>query len=155
MNAEQLFRRSFQLIGKGAAEQTITGDMANTAIYYLNNLMYSKDHMGMGYTEVANGTDNITTPAYTWKWMTVALALEMAPEFGVTENAMMLDQMKKQAWSTVLLSLQRISAPTLAGTVPRGSGNYSPGYDSAFYSETDSGILTETNQDIIVEDGTE
>ena len=155
MNAEELFRRSYQLIGKGAAEQPISGDMAATAIQYLNDLMYSKDHMGMGYTEVTTGTDPITTPAYTWKWMRVALALELAPEFGVVENTMMLEQQKKEAWSTVLLSLQRISAPTIAGTVPVGSGNRRPGcYDSPYYSESDDGVLTETNQEIAVEDDT-
>lgn len=155
MNASELIRDAYQEIGKSAAEQTIGGDMMQTAIRYLNNLMYAKDYLGLGYTEVTDGADAITTPAYSWEWMVKALAVRLAPQFGVQENYMQLKEDENQAWSTVLISLSRISPPTFTGNVPLGSGNKRPGtYTGRFYTEADNGLLTETNQDIVVEDDT-
>lgn len=155
MKASDLIRDAYQEIGKGAAEQAISPDMTQTAIRYLNNLMYAKDYMGLGYTEVTAGSDEITTPAYSWLWMVKALAVKLCPQFGIQENYAQLKADEKEAWSTVLISLSRISPPTFAGTVPKGSGNRKRGYyESPYYSESDNGLLTETNQDIVVEDAT-
>ena len=153
MLASELIRDAYQEIGKSAAEQPISGDMTETAIRYLNNLVFSKNHVAMGYTEVTSGADEITSPAYTWMWMVKALAVKLCPQFGVQENYMQLKEDEAEAWDSVLIALVRISAPSVSGNVPVGSGNKTPGNNEAdFYAETDSGILTESNQDVVVED---
>lgn len=156
MNANELIRDALQDIGRVAAEQPITGDEGATAIRYLNNLMYSKVHLGLGYTVVTNGSDTITTPAYAWEWMIKALAVRLAAQFGQLESYGAIKQDEKNAYSIVLSSTGRLSPPQLSGNVPYGSGNRDTGdgYSKKFYTETDDGVLTETNQQIIVEDDT-
>lgn len=155
MKASELIRDAYQEIGKVAAEQSISGDMLDTAIRYLNNLAYSKDYILTGYTTVVDGDTEITTPAYTWLWLVKALAIKLAPQFGQLDSYTLLKSDESEAWSTVLISLQRIPAPQLNGNVPCGSGNRMPGSrDTQYYRESDDGLLTETNQDIIAEDET-
>lgn len=155
MKASELIRDAYQEIGKAAAEQSISGDMLDTAIRYLNNLAYSKDYILTGYTTVTDGDTEITTPAYTWLWFIKALAIKLAPQFGQLESYSFLKADESDAWSTVLISLQRIPPPQLNGNVPYGSGNRMSGSRSRkFYPESDDGLLTETNQDIIAEDDT-
>ena len=155
MNASEVIKSAYIKIGKLAAEQSLSGADTQTAIEYLNDLMYSISYLGLSYTEVTAGSDEITTEAYAWKWMKNQLALELAPEFGVLESYAAIERMASEGWSAIIVATSRIGPPQLSGNVPRGSGNMSPGNrESKYYSETDSGILTETNQEIIVEDDT-
>lgn len=154
MKASTLIRNAFVRIGKTGAAQSVDGQDTLDAISRLNNLMYAVEYVGMGYTEVDSGSDDITTPAYSWRWMEIALGLELAPEYGQLESYVALEARLDQAWSPIIGSLQRIGPPQLTGNVPIGSGNRRPG-DCQYYTETDDGILTETNQEIIVEDATE
>ena len=156
MIANELIRDAFQEIGKAAAEQSITGDMTNTAIRYLNNLMAAKDYIIVDYTTVTSGDTPITTPAYCWMWMIKALAIKLAPQFGQLESYVSLKEDEKELWMSVLIGMQNIPPPQLNGNVPLGSGNKCPGqgYLKKYYTESDDGILTETNQTIIAEDDT-
>jgi hypothetical protein len=155
MIASELIRDAYQEIGKQASEQAITGDMGATAIRYLNRLMAAKSHLGLGFTEVAQASDIITTPEYTFEWMVKALAIRLIPQFGQLDSYLIVKNDEKEAYSSVLLGTQRISPPEFTSNVPFGSGNRdSSSYSKRFYSESDDGLLTETNQQIIVEDDT-
>jgi hypothetical protein len=155
VQALELFRRSLQKIGRTASEQEITGDMGQTAIRYYNDLLASKSYYALGHTEIANTSDEITLNEYAIKWATNALALEMADEFGALESYGTISDKAEEGWSTVLIYVSRIGPPQLHGNTPYGSGNKTPGnWTGNFYPETDDGILTEANAEIVVEDGT-
>lgn len=155
MIASELIQDAFLEIGKVAAEQPITGDETATAIRYLNNLAYSKAHILTGYTVITAGSDELTTSDTFNMWFVKALAIKLAPQFGQLESYVPLKEDEKCAWQAVLIQNSRIPAPELNGNVPYGSGNRtSGGYTDRFYKESDSGVLTEQNAQIIVEDDT-
>lgn len=155
MIASELIRDAFQEIGKVASQQPITGDETATAIRYLNNLVYSKAHIITDYTAVTDGSDEITTSDTFNLWLVKALALKLAPQFGQLESYGFIKEDEKEAWMSVLITNSRIPAPQLNGNVPYGSGNKAPGCTTnTYYPETDNGVLTEQNAQIIVEDGT-
>ena len=152
MLANELIRDAYQEIGKVAAEQPITGDETATAIRYLNNLIYSKAHIITDFTVVTAGSDEITTPDVFNQWLIKALAIKLSTQFGMLESYMPLKEDEKDSWQAVLIQLSRIPAPELNGNVPYGSGNKSPGsYTDRYYQESDNGVLTEQNGNIVVE----
>ena len=155
MLANELIRDAYQEIGKIAAEQPIAGDETNTAIRYLNNLIYSKAYLLTDYTVITSGSDPITTPDSFNMWLIKALAIKLSPQFGTLESYMPLKEDEKDAWCSVLIQLSRIEAPQINGNLPYGSGNRTPGnYTDRFYRESDNGVLTEQNGSIVVEDDT-
>ena len=151
--ASTLIRDAYRDIGKGAAQQSIKPYMTDAAIVALNDLMASQPY-NMGYTEITSGSDQITTPEYTWVWMRKALAIDLAPEFGVLESYPLLERQMQKAWSNIKLRIAQIPAPEVMDTVPMGSGNVEPGDCHQYYTETDDGVLSEQNAQIIVEDDT-
>ena len=153
MIASTLIKNAYVKIGKIARSEGVNAEDTSTAIDILNELMYSVDYMNLGYTEVTSGATEITTPAYAWKWMTNKLALELSSEFGALESYPAIDQQVSEGWGSILIAGPRLGPPQVSGNVPLGSGNRCPG-DALYYTESDNGILTETNQQIIVEDGT-
>ena len=74
--------------------------MGATAIRYLNNLMYAKDHLGLGYTTITAASQEITTPAYSWLWMVKTLAIKLAPQFGQLDSYLVLKADEKDAFRT-------------------------------------------------------
>lgn len=155
MTAEELIRQAFFEIGKTASQQSISGDDYNTAILRLNALVHSTPTIP-NYTVIIDASDEITSPSYCDRWLIKALALDLAPQYGQLESYTALKEDKSEAWSAISRSLVRIGAPQLNGNVPYGSGNQMPGSRyKRYYTETDDGILTEQNAQIIVEDGTE
>lgn len=153
MKASSLINQAFSDIGKKANENPISGQEMQDAIDALNLMMYSYDRLGLGHTEVTSSSDDITTPAYSWLWMRKKLAQLLAPEYGRLESYVFLDTQEKDAFAAIRIALGRIGPPQLDGRVPIGSGNQSPGaWEDRFYQESDAGILTQTNQDIITED---
>lgn len=151
--ASTLIRDAYLDIGKGASQQSIKPHMTEAAITALNDLMYECIY-SLGYTEIVSASDEITTPAYTWRWMRKALAVDLAPEFGILESYALLERQKADAWAKVLLRVSAIPAPEIMDTVPMGSGNVEPGETWQYYEETDNGVLSEDNAIIIVEDAT-
>ena len=155
MTAEELIRQAFFEIGKKASQQPISGDDYNTAIIRLNALVSSTPTIP-NYTVVTSSSDEITCPDYCDRWLTKALALDLAPQYGQLESYAALKMDKEEAWIAISRSLVRIGAPQLNGNVPYGSGNRMPGnWSRKYYPETDNGILTEQNAQIVVEDDTE
>ncbi len=156
MIASDLIRDAYQEIGKIATEQPISGNETATAIRYLNNLAYSKAHILTDYTVIASGSDEITCSDAFNMWFIKALAVKLAPQFGQLESYLPLKEDAKEAWQAVLIANSRIPAPEINGNLPYGSGNRnnSGGYTDRFYRESDSGVLTEQNAQVIVEDDT-
>jgi len=153
MLAGKLIEQAFSDIGKKASQNPLSGDEMQEAIDTLNLMMYSYDRLGLGHTEVTSSSTALTTPAYSWLWMRKKLAQLLAPEYGRLESYIFLDEQEKAAYSAIRIALGRIGPPQLDGRVPIGSGNQSPGaWEDRFYQESDAGILTQTNQDIITED---
>ena len=75
--------------------------------------------------------------------------------FDKLQKCDLLKEDESDAYSTVLLLAQRIGPHQFSGNVPLGSGNRRPGqYSGRYYTESDAGLLTETNQEIIAEDDT-
>jgi len=156
MKASTLIRNAFVRIGKTGASQSISGEDTETAISRLNNLMRSVSWIGMGHTEVTSATDDITTPEYSWEWMEMKLAIKLSPEYGQLESYVSLKEDIAEAWSPILASLNTIGPPQMHGNLPRGYGNRRMGDRCGrYYTETDNGVLSETNQAVIVEDDTE
>jgi len=156
MIASDLIRDAYLEIGKSAAEQPITGDETLTAIRYLNNIAYSKAHIITDYTVIESASDEITSSDSFNLWFIKALAIKLAPQYGQLESYLPLKEDEKDAWQSVLIANSRIPAPQLNSNVPYGSGNRSSsnGYSDRFYKESDDGVLTEQNAQIIVEDDT-
>lgn len=155
MLASELIRDAYQEIGKVAAEQPISGDETATAIRYLNNIAYSKAHIITNFTVVTDAGDEITSSDAFNLWFVKALARKLAPQFGQLDSYQFLYDDEKEAWQSVLITNSRIPAPQVNGNTPYGSGNRtSGGYADRFYSETDNGVLTEQNSQVIVEDDT-
>ena len=155
MTAAELIKQALLEIKGTAAEQAVQGATFETAALRLNILVYSTPEIP-NYTVVNSGTDSITAPAYSWRWLIKALALDLAPQFGTLENYLAIESDKKTAWQAISRTIVRLSPPQLMDTVPMGSGNKSPGGNyRKFYTETDDGLLSESNTNIILEDGTE
>lgn len=152
--ATQLISLAFYDIKGSDANQNIHPEDFATAIECLNDLVLSEP-MIPNFTIITSGSDEITSPSYCNRWLRKALAMDLAPQYGITENLMLLDEQKSQAWSTILQYLNRIDAPQVHGNLPYGSGNKMPGDNwRNYYPETDDGILSEDGTSIIVEDGT-
>lgn len=154
MTAAELIRKAFLDIGKNDANQPIQAEDYDDAIEALNELIDSEPTIP-GYTVVTSSSDEITCPSYCFRWLRKALALDLAPQYGQLESYMPLEMQKESAYSVILRSLSRIGPPQLNSNVPYGSGNRTPGNRCRkYYPESDNGILTESNAEIIVEDDT-
>lgn len=153
MNAQQLFEDAYFEIGRLAGEQPLQPNESQAAIRKLNQLMYQYAFLNLGYTEITSGGEDITTPSYSWNWLTLKLALALAPQFGRLESYDVLRSEESDAYDIVLLSTGGIPAPTMTANVPIGSGNKYPGWCADnYYQESDDGILSEQNQTIVTED---
>ena len=151
--AAELIKDAFLEIGKSDVNQTIRGEDFNTAIRKLNQIVASKPIIP-NYTVVSSSSDEITAPEYSHLWLTIKLAQSLAPQYGRLESYSFLEEEAREAYTAILMANSRIKPPTLTGNVPLGSGNRCPG-DSweVYYTESDDGLLTETNENIVVEDG--
>lgn len=140
-----------------ASEQDIEPSESQSAIRYMNRFMFMLDANGvnLGYTEVSNLGDPITIPAGAIMGLVKNLAILLAPQYDVpvsgdlrTEAASALNVMRK---------LGTTITPTQPPcTLPIGSGNegQASGFtNNHFYPCSDSDILLETSQSILLEDG--
>lgn len=154
MKARELIDQAYFNIGKLASEQPVKPAEDLAAIRKLNNIMYSKADLGLGYTIVSTAGDDITTPNYSWRWMEYALSVDLHPQFGTQDiDFSLLKSLREEAYSDLLDAIVDIPPPELTGNVPLGSGNTGFNeYGPEFYTETDDGVLTEQNSIIVTED---
>jgi hypothetical protein len=153
--AAEIIKQAYLEIKAVAASEPIPPDQYEVAYQRLNYLIDSEPLIP-NFTALTSSSDEITSPSYCNRWMIKALALDLAPQFGQLESYGIVERQMTEAYSVILRSLSRIGPPQLNGNVPMGSGNITPGsrYGNRYYRETDNGILTETNAEIIVEDST-
>lgn len=153
--AQEVMREAYFDIQAHGAGQDIPPDFYNTAVVRLNALITSEPVIP-NFTVITSSSDEMTSPDYCNRWIIKALALELSPQYGTLESYTVLEDQKKDAFSVILRSNSRIGPPTLSANIPYGSGNRRPGsrYSGHYYPEEDNGILTETNEEIIVEDDT-
>lgn len=82
MKASEWIRDALQELGVQAAEQEVGGDHFKTGARYANRLMASYDNLGLGYTVIAEASDEVTIPPYAEEWAVIALAVRLSPQFG-------------------------------------------------------------------------
>jgi hypothetical protein len=153
MKAEELIRDALQEIGQQAAEQPIQPDEVQTGIRYLNRIMRGVDYLGLGYTVITSGSQDVTIPAYAEEWAVFKLAIRLAAQFPSTDQLQIIMQNEREAWNNLLI--QHISVPETEypDTLPVGSGNERSIYQNdVFYPVSDDSILTESGDNILLED---
>lgn len=153
--AAEIIKQAYLEIQAQAASQTVPPDVYDIGYKRLNSLINSEPTIP-NFTNLTSSSDEITCPDYCELWIIKALALQLAPQFGMLESYEVLERQKKRAFGVILRSNSTIGPPQLNANVPYGSGNVRPGnrFGRKFYPETDNGVLTETNAEIIVESGT-
>lgn len=152
MKAEDLIRDALQELGAQSAEQPISGDEMATGIRYLNRLMRGVDYLGLGYTIVDSGSDEVTIPAYAEEWAVFKLATRLASQFPPTDQIQIIAANEREAWTNLLSQRQELPTTSYINTLPIGSGNTCGGvYDPVFYPPNDNDILTEDGDHILQE----
>jgi len=140
-----------------ATEADLEASEVEDTIFYMNNFMTELDANGvnLGYTVVTSVADTITIPAGALNGMIKNVAVQVAPQF---DEAIVSTDLIRQARNSLKimnvlgLNLQPAQFP---GTLPIGSGNEHNDFNEQhFYPEPDNTILTEGNDNILVESDT-
>lgn len=152
MKAEELIRDALQELGVQAAEQSVDGDEMQTGIRYLNRLMRGVDYLGLGFTVITSGSQEVTIPAYAEEWAVFKLATRLAAQFPPTDQIMIIAENEREAWTNLLKQHQTLPCMQYPDTLPIGSGNTDGGvYDPVFYPPSEADILTEDGENILQE----
>ncbi len=150
MNAEEWIRDALQEIGQQAAEQPLSPDQTQTGIRYANRLMRAKAPLGLGYTVIDSGSDEITIPAYAEEWAVKALAVRLASQFASYEGLAELKMDEMEAFKDVLRNQPIDISMSMPEGVPVGSGNQQF-CTPTFYPADPNLELTETGDYVEVE----
>lgn len=153
MKASEWIRDALQELGMLAAEQPVTSDQFQTGIRYANRLMASYDNLGLGYTIIANASDEITIPPYAEEWAVIALAVRLSPQFGPNETLMELKTNERVAYRQMLQHIDMDISMDYPSILPVGSGNECNFSDVRFFPSTENNLLTEQGDYLIAEDG--
>jgi hypothetical protein len=152
MKAEELIRDALQELGQQAAEQPVQADEMQTGIRYLNRLMRGVDYLGLGFTVITSGSQEVSIPAYAEEWAVFKLAIRMASQFPPTDQIQIISANERQAWSNLLIQHLEIPQMRFDDRMPIGSGNEDGVYSDRFYPTNGSSILTEGGDHILLED---
>lgn len=153
--AAQVIKAALQRILVQASEAELEASEYNDAMFALNNMMlaYDADGIALGYTEVTSLSDQVTVPTGALRGVIANLAIEVSPDYDGVITAALADA-AKQGLNTMRKIGMSLAASRYPSTLPRGSGNYNNGYDSAFYPCSEDEILRETTGAIGLETGT-
>jgi len=138
------------------SEADLPAPEVDDAIFAMNNFMTALDADGvnLGYTVVDSVTDTITIPDGALMGLVKNVAVIMGPQFGAIIPPELFAQARKylKTMTNLGLNLQPMQFPD---TLPIGSGNEYDDFNlQHFYPGLDDTILTETNNNILVEDAT-
>lgn len=138
------------------SEAPLEADEFQDTIFALNNYMTAQAANGinLGYTIVSNLADTITVPAGALQGIISNVAIEMAPDFGMTASAELIRSARLglRAMRNLGTSLNSTQLPS---TLPIGSGNEGDFFNSDhFFPGTSEDLLTETGNNIGLESGT-
>lgn len=140
-----------------AEEAPIEQSEAAAAIRILNDMMLMWEAVGiyLGYTVVNDMADYITVPDGAIMGIKANLAIQLAPKYNVTPDALMIKN-AADGYSAIIDISTELASSEYPSTLPQGSGNTYPGYlDNTFYPDQQETILTETGGSVALEDDTE
>jgi hypothetical protein len=157
-----IIKSALQEINVQASEAPIEADEAQTAILYLNRMMFKFAAQGinLGYTKVSNLADDVTVADGAMDGIVKNLALSLQPQFTSEDtpiNPLLVQQAKEGLDVMRQLSVFSIGPSFFPSTLPVGSGNEDDtglGADR-FYTEPQEQIETEQGGFISVETNTE
>lgn len=153
--AETVVKDALQELLVQASEAPIEASEAQTAIRYMNRMMFEFDAQGitLGYTKVDNLGDPVTIPDGAYNGVVYNLAIRLASQYGAQVTASLTF-----AADSGIDAMRRIAVEVLPtqypSTLPIGSGNewdsetwpkFYPGEDESILNETDNYIQTESN----------
>jgi len=150
--AAQVVKAALQRIIVQASEADIEPDMAQDAIFAMNNYMLALDAEGvtLGYTFVTNLGDDITIPTGALRGLIANLAVEVSPEFnGIVSPA--LQRAANDGEKVMRIIGQAVPTMRFPGNLPVGSGNEGDLRDRHFYPDEEALILAETTGCIALE----
>jgi len=158
--AADIIKSALQEILVQASEAPIEADEAQTAIKYLNRMMFrfAADGINLGYTKVSNLGDPITVPDGAIDGIVSNLAVRLFPQFSAptTQIDPILMGDAREGLKTLEMLGVHVGPTSFPSTLPIGSGNEWEGsWGDHFYPESDNPILTEQGGFISLESGTE
>lgn len=129
----QVLKQALQEIITQASESPLESDEYQDAIFALNTMMneYEGNGLNLGWSDVSNLADEITSPSSIISGIVSNLAIRLAPQFmgSVTPELMRKAELGLKIMAKVGISIE----PTkFASTLPIGSGN-SRQYGSKYY----------------------
>lgn len=151
--AAQVVRAILQKILVQEAEADLEPDEAADTVFAMNNYMTELDANGvqLGYTVITNLSQPITIPDGAINGLINNVAILVAPDFDGTITQAIISQARKglKVMTNLGLNLQPAEFPD---TLPIGSGNEFDDFNfEHFYPSPDETILTETNNNILLE----
>ena len=137
-----------------ATEADLEPSETEDTIFFMNNFMTELDANGvnLGYTIVTSLSDTITIPAGAINGMIKNVAIQIAPQFDALVTPALIAAARRglKVMTTLGLNLQPAQFPC---TLPIGSGNEHDDFnENHFYPCPDETILTEGNDNILLED---
>jgi len=127
-----------------ASDAPLEADEYADFIEAMNNYMAALEAEGvnLGYTPVDNVADSVTVPPGALRGLIANLAIEVAPDFGGSISASLVEQARSGMQAMRLLGQSRIRS-AFPSNLPVGSGVEDEGWDTEhFYQNQVSGLLT-------------
>ncbi|MCK5616513.1 hypothetical protein KAR91_82385 [Candidatus Pacearchaeota archaeon] len=148
--AEKLITRSFS-IGKIKKDNIpVEDNEIEDGIDVLNDLMFQLqiDGINLGYSEIDDKEQEVTTPDWSYEMIKTELALRLAQEFNRPADPVLIERADRAMRAVLKMTgFQRGAA--LPNTLPTGSGNYSGYGVPRFYPDRDCGDILSGNNDFI------
>lgn len=134
ITANQVVKAALQEILVQAAEQPISPDQFQDAIFYLNNYMaeLASDGITLGYTDVENASDQITIPRGAISGVISNLAVQLAAQYDVAVSPDLAA--RAQRGLTIMSKIVALDDDMIfPDTLPIGSGNERPSTNNATF----------------------
>ena len=154
--AGQAVRAILQEILVQESEADLEASEVADTIFAMNNFMTELDANGvkLGYTIINSLDDTLTIAAGAINGLIKNVAMQIAPQFDAIVTPALLAQARKglKVMTNIGVTLQPAEFPD---TLPIGSGNEHDDFNfNHFYPGLDDTILTEGNNNILLEDET-
>jgi hypothetical protein len=121
--ANDIITRSFTRIGIRAAEESLTAAEAQDGLELLNDMLSSwEPTLRLGFSPVANLTDEIRIPRYAKRAVIDALAIDLAPEYSRIVSPGLMTA-ANDAMNSMLAAHLDLSNVDYQSTLPLGTGN--------------------------------
>ena len=138
-------------------EETLGASDARTGIMNINRIMamFAINGVDLGFTKLVNINDPITIPEGVTDSLISILALRLWPKYRTGDARFEVAQNARDGVKQMYKTGITIGVTEYPNTLPRGSGNSSPGWDdNTFYTDLSDTILAENSGSISLEDNT-